>query len=333
MKILRRILVIILCIAIIFISAGYLLPGKVIVSRSLSINASQRNIFEQINTLKNWAKWSPWLQTDTAMQLIFLGPESGIGAAYKWQSQNKNVGTGNVAIIGSVPYDSLMAIMDFGKKGKSLAKFRLINENHNTNITWSLESDLGMNPITRWFGLFSDEMIGPDLDRGLYQLGELMQELKTRNGFEIIEYEVPARIYLTARDTASPATVSLKLASMYEKISVFLKANHISPAGAPIAVFHNYSNQNFDIEACLPISSDIKVPDGLNYVKKDIQKAIMVKYFGYYKNIALAYNALNSYILENGLKIAGPPWEEYISNPSLESDSSKLQTNIYFPVN
>jgi effector-binding domain-containing protein len=333
MKTLRRILIVILCFALILISIAYLLPKKIHVERSMSINASQKKVFEQINTLRNWLKWSPWLQMDTTMALSFSGPESGIGTSYKWLSHDKNVGTGSVTIISSIPYDSLMVIMDFDRMGISMAKFKLIKENKGTNLIWSLESDLGMNPVSRWFGLFSDHMIGPDLERGLFNLDEMLARTEPVHFFEIIDYVAPAQVFLTIRDTASPVTVSLKLASMYKKLSLFLKSKNLSPTGAPTAVFHNYSSRYFDIEACLPIASRITVADGLNCVEKKDQKAVMLKYFGTYRNISLAYSALDSYIKDNGFVITGPPWEEYVTNPSLEADTSKLQTNIFYPVN
>lgn len=333
MKILRRVLLAVLCIALIVIVVGFMLPRKVHVERSLVINASQKSVFKQINTLKNWVKWSPWLQMDSTMQLQFSGPVSGVGANYKWLSHNKNVGKGSVSIISSVPANSLQVIMDFGENGKSTGGFRLVKENSNTNVTWSLDSDLGMNPLSRWFGLFSDHMIGPDLEQGLYNLDQLLEDRHTVNGYKIIDIEVPARVLISVRDTASPETVTLKLAKMYNSISLFLKFKSLSPTGSPIAIFHHYTNRDFDIEAGIPISSVVEAPQGMNCSVKVAQKTIMIKYFGSYKLISEAYGALQTYIIDNELQITGPAWEEYISNPHLEADSTLWQTNIYYPLN
>jgi effector-binding domain-containing protein len=332
MKTLRRILLVFLCIALVFISSAYFLPRKIHVERSLSYNAPQKTVFDQINSLKIWEKWSPWILIDTTLQLSFSGPESGAGASYRWLSNNKNVGSGTVSLISSFPYDSLLLIMDFGEKGKSLSKFIFIRENKSTKVTWSLESDLGLNPFSRWFGLFSDRLIGPDLEQGLFHLEDLIEKIKQENIFEILEYEVPAQMYIMKRDTASPTTVSNKLADMYSRISSFMKSRNLSPTGAPVAVFHSYLGQSFDIEAGLPVASSIAVSNKLNFVKKDAQKVVMVKFLGSYNTISAAYYALNSYIIENELVIIGPPWEEYITNPQFESDSSKMQTNIFYPV-
>ncbi len=333
MKILRRILLFILIIALIVISVGFLLPGHIHVERKILISASPESVFNQINTLKNWEKWSPWLQSDPSMQLVFSGPESGSGATYKWISSDKNIGKGSLAIISSEPPDSLTVIIDYGENGKSTGKFLLAKTDQGTNVIWNFDSDLGINPLSRWFGLLSDRMIGPDLERGLLNLDHHMTDIKTVTGYEILDYEAPARILITVRDTATTGTLPSKLAEMFKRISIFLKSRDLPPTGSPFAVFHSYTNRNFDIEAGIPVAAVMNVPEGLSCTEKDTQKTIMLKYYGPYKLINGAYNALQTYIDNNMLKISGPGWEEYVTNPFQESDSTKWQTNIYYPIN
>ncbi len=330
MKILRRILFIFLCIVVLIIATGLLLPADVHVERKLLLSVPPENVFQQINTLKNWEKWSPWVQIDTSVHLMYSRQESGAGATYKWLSNNKNIGKGSLSIISSNPFDSILFLMDYGKNGKSKGKFILTKVDQNTKVTWSIESNMGMNPISRWFGLFSDRLIGPDLEKGLANLDQLMAGIKTVNGYEIFDCDVPARILITVRDTASAATVTMKLSKMYNKISRFLKSANLPPTGSPIAIFHNSSNHNLDIEACVPVDSIVKVPEGINCLTKNSHKALMVKYFGSYKSISVAYKAIEIYLIENGIQITGPGWEEYVTNPLVEPDTNKWQTNIYY---
>jgi effector-binding domain-containing protein len=332
MKIFRRILFIILCIAIVVISIGFLLPRKIHVERRLLISGSQRTLFSKVNTLKNWVKWSPWLMMDTNAKVIFSGPESGVGASLRWISNDKNVVNGCISIVSSVSPDSIEVIYDFAEKGRSTGKFFFFKENKNTNVVISLESDLGMNPISRWIGLFSDQLIGPDLDKGLNKLDLFVQDTINVYGYEIADYEIPARIMISVRDTAGPATVTLKITDMYKKLSLFLKSKSISPIGNPVAIFHNYTNRNFDIEVGLPISSFVVVPDGLYCMEKGSQRVVMVKFSGPYKMIQSAYSAIQTYIGNNELEVYGPGWEEYITNRNIEADTNTSQTNIYYPV-
>ncbi len=331
MKTLRLILVLFLCLVLVVLSVGFLLPGKVKVERSLLISASPESIFEKVNTIKNWKKWSPWLQ-DTSLAYSYSGPEKGASAMLNWQSKDKDNRKGKVLIISGTPYDSLLAILDFGDNGKTSCIFHFEEMDKGTTVTWRLESDLGMNPVSRWIGLFTERIVAPDLETGLMNLNRLANANKLVNGFEITDFEVPAKVLLTVRDTAQSDMISNKLALMYEKISRFIKKENLSPAGPPITIYHSFSLNTYDFEACIPILSAIPTPEGINCIVIQPQRAVMIKYFGTRKLISNAYSSMQLYLNNNGLYTNGPSWEEYINNPILEADSNARQTNIYFPV-
>ena len=332
MKILRRILLFLLCIILFAAATGLILPRKVCVERSLIIQARPYRIFAWINALDKWKQWSPLLQSDTSMQLIYSGPKAGAGSSLKWISHDKNIGSGTLTIMSSVPYDSLRVIIDFIDHGKSAAFFRLKESGTKTKVSWSIESDLGMNPLSRWIGLFSDRLIGPDLEKGLSDLDLLVMGSEKVDGFEILDFEVPERVLVSVRDTASAATIAVKLSKMYEKLSLFLNSRSLPPTGSPIAVFHSFSGKVIDIEACIPVASVVVTPEGIFCSTGRVQKTIMTNYEGPYRHISAAYNAMQKYINDNDVRVTGPLWEEYVTRPSLMADTSRWQTNIYFPV-
>ena len=42
-----------------------------------------------------------------------------------------------------------------------------------TQVTWTMDMDLGMNPVFRVMGLFMDGMIGPNLELGLANIADV----------------------------------------------------------------------------------------------------------------------------------------------------------------
>ncbi|HSI89708.1 MAG TPA: hypothetical protein VK927_01265, partial [Adhaeribacter sp.] len=101
MKILKKLGLGFLGLATLLIVVSFFLPGKVHVERSLIIKAGAEPVYQQVNTLKNWEKWSPWHEMDPNMQLSYQGPEAGEGAGYSWVSQE--VGNGSLTIAASQP--------------------------------------------------------------------------------------------------------------------------------------------------------------------------------------------------------------------------------------
>jgi carbon monoxide dehydrogenase subunit G len=50
------------------------------------------------------------------------------------------------------------------------AYFDLEAEGEGTRVTWTVEMDMGNNPVGRWMGLMMDGMVGKDFDAGLANL-------------------------------------------------------------------------------------------------------------------------------------------------------------------
>ncbi len=332
MKTLRLVILILTCIAIVFLSLGFLLPEKIHVERSIYINAPQRFAYNQINTVKNWKNWSTWLTADTVMDISYSGPENGVGAGLTWKSRDKNLGKGNMTIIYTKPTDSLLFISDYGDMGKLSGRILFREENQGVIVTWIVETNLRRNPLSRWIGLFSDNMVGPDLMKSLFNLKQDLEKTRLYNGYRVTEFEMPARTILSIRDTAAPSNVSSKLSAMGKKISKYLRFRNLSPTGPPFTVYHLYSDSIFDIESCIPVPIPINNPTGMTCSEQPAQKTVLVKHFGYNKDVNSAYIALNKYINDRGLLVAGPPWEEYVTNPVLVGDTAKWQTNIYYPL-
>ncbi|MBC7710484.1 MAG: hypothetical protein H7203_10510 [Rhizobacter sp.] len=44
-----------------------------------------------------------------------------------------------------------------------------------TKVSCDINGNAGMNPVFRWFGLFTDKMIGPDFEAGLKNLKKLAE--------------------------------------------------------------------------------------------------------------------------------------------------------------
>ena len=162
----------ILTVVTLIVAIGFFLPGITRLERTANIAAPTQTVFEQINDLKNWKNWSPWFQLDPAMRIQYSQPSSvGVGAYYTWASENKNLGKGKLTILDAKPLENVHCNLDFDGMGASFSDFKLIaKDSLNTQITWSFEKDHGLNPLSRWFGIFMNSALGPDYDKGLVNI-------------------------------------------------------------------------------------------------------------------------------------------------------------------
>lgn len=175
MRILKWLLGIIVALAVIFFAGGFLLPKDVAVARSIEIDAPADEIFPYVNSLKAGADWSPWLSRDPEVQLVYSGPDEGVGAKLDWTSEHPQVGNGSQAISLSEQNSKVVTELDFGDMGNAVAQFNLVESGGKTTVTWDFATDMGSNPMGRWMGLMMDTWVGGDYETGLANLKALVE--------------------------------------------------------------------------------------------------------------------------------------------------------------
>ena len=175
MRILKRLAGAVLLLALVFVAVGLLLPRAVSVERSIVIDAPPSEVFPYVNSLKAGADWSPWLGRDPEVALTYSGPDDGVGATLEWASDHPQVGNGRQEIVASEPDARVETALDFGDMGAATAQFLLVPENGRTTVTWTLDTDMGGNPVGRWMGLMMDRWVGGDYETGLSNLKNLVE--------------------------------------------------------------------------------------------------------------------------------------------------------------
>ena len=175
MRLLKKLFLSLLVLIFILAIVSFLLPQKQHVERSVEISAPAKKIFPFLSNPKLFRLWSPWSKLDPEMKVQYTGPESGEGAGMKWQSNQSNVGNGSWVITRAVDNEALDITMDFGDQGSATSFFRLQENTGKTNVTWGFDTDAGMNPIMRWFGLMMDKMVGGEYAKGLDTLKQIVE--------------------------------------------------------------------------------------------------------------------------------------------------------------
>src|SRR5947208_1593924 len=113
-SLLKKILLALAVIVLLFIGLVAMQPADFRVTRSAVITAPPDVVFAQVNDFHKWEAWSPWAKLDPACKNTFDGAASGTGAKFAWAG-NEKVGEGRMAIIESHPNDLIRIKLDFNK--------------------------------------------------------------------------------------------------------------------------------------------------------------------------------------------------------------------------
>jgi len=162
-------------LVVILAAVAYLLPRSVTVARTVVIDAPADAIWPHVSSLQAMEVWSPWMGIDPNVQVTHSGPESGVGARMEWASDNPDVGTGTQEIIAATEMERILTALNFGDMGLAQAEILLSPSGRATEVTWGLEADMGMSPVSRWMGLMMDRWVGADYEKGLGNLKTLIE--------------------------------------------------------------------------------------------------------------------------------------------------------------
>lgn len=328
MRILKVIGITLLIVIVLLVGVAFLLPRNITVERSIVVKADPALVFEQINHLPNWVHWSPWYKLDTLVKMTYSDPPSGTGSWYEWSSEVKNVGKGKLSITKSIPNDTILTELLFMEQGAAMGGFTFTGQDSGTLVKWFIQSDLGNNPIARYFGLFMDKMLGKDFEQGLEALKTYVEN---HPAFTVNEADFSETSYLYIRDTMSMATIGQKMGQYYGEIMGYLQSLKLEPAGAPLAVYHSWENNVFDVECGIPVQG-VKDPGKFKTGMLKAQKVATVDFYGPYEKTEAAHIAIEAWIKANNRTVTGSPWESYVTDPATEKDPNKWLTRIYWPI-
>ena len=173
---LKRTVLGLLALLVLCIGIGFFLPAKQHIERSIVVRGEAEEVFHVLATLKRWPDWTAWTTNRFPdMTLRFEGAESGVGATMI--AAGKSSGDGTVKIVEANPASGIAYALDFNHGMQVFAgAIRYTNTSDGLRVTWTLDADLGVNPLKRWAGLAMGSLMGGDMEHGLERLKLQVEE-------------------------------------------------------------------------------------------------------------------------------------------------------------
>ena len=334
MKVLKIIGIIIIVIFAIGFIAILTLPNEAHMSRSVVIDASPQTIYRELITYKNFNSWSPWASKDTATVYTYEGPAIGVGAKMSWSSENDQVGSGSMEIIETKENELVKAKMLFeGFDSNPTASYIIEPIENGTKVTWTYDEE-GITGVAKVFGAMMDKFLGPDYEAGLAGLKERIENAP-KSDTEISVVKAPSFQYVGLALTSTPEMISTKMAQAYGQLMETVNKNNGEMSGAPLAVITRYTPEEMDFICGIPVASAFESSNEDEVITlMTMPAALSVKctFLGDYAGTEAAHKSIEEYLAYANYEIAGNPWEEYITDPMMETDTSKWVTNIYYPI-
>lgn len=177
-KFVKWIFIIVAILVAVFFVGGNLIPKTWTVTETISIDATNEVVYEQIADLKNWQNWSSWTkEKDPTQVYTYEGPDMGAGAKWLWTSEK--MGTGwleikEASVDRGIVYE---LFIDMGSMQSTIhGEIALARVDDGAlNVIWTDKGDSGSNLIKRWMSLVVKSMLSKELKEGLTKLKSIAE--------------------------------------------------------------------------------------------------------------------------------------------------------------
>jgi uncharacterized protein YndB with AHSA1/START domain len=164
-------ILIILAVAILgLLVAASFKPDEFHVARSMAIQAPAERVFNLVDDLHAFQKWSPWAEADPHAHMVHEGAPRGEGAVLRWQG--KKTGKGIMTITKSRPPEGVDMRLEFLKplKATNEVTFTFAERDGATDVHWAMHGR--NNFVAKMMMVFIDceKMCGKQFEHGLRNL-------------------------------------------------------------------------------------------------------------------------------------------------------------------
>lgn len=339
-KLIKILLIIALAIAVLLTVLYLIGPRSFKLSRSILIQADKAVVWEQVSKWDNFSNWSAWTARDTAMTKKIEGTDGEVGAKYSWKSESQ--GNGSQTILVSKPMsfrESDLVFEDWGMTSRT--SFELKDSAGGVFVTWSMYGENGFMGRVMGVIMNMEKMVGPDYEAGLAKLKLVCESQKGTASYSmraVQEGTFPKTQFIAIRKQMGMDDFLKNSSQFYGEatgeIMAFASKNGIDVKGPLYGIYYAWDEKakKVDVAVAFPIAKAGTAAGNISFPIVESSASVSVDFYGPYEQTEKGHEALEKYMTENRKTFQGPAIEEYVTDPAVEKDPSKLLTRIWYPV-
>nr|WP_295902485.1 SRPBCC family protein [uncultured Bdellovibrio sp.] len=310
---------------------------KVQIQRSINIEKPKQTVFDIIADLKQWNTWSPWMQSEPTAKTQFSGISGQVGQTQSWEGEV--IGSGRMTIVDLQKNQLMKMNLEFFTPWKSFAEaiFDIKEVSaQQCKVTWTMNSNLP------WFMFAFKNMmaayIGNDFERGLKMLKEYAETgaVVSRSVYQG-EKELPGFQVIGKKTTSKISDLGTTIRADFDDMNKRLQSGELTPPDGIVTLSHKHDIPHgtsvFTAGYIYKPNQTPKVPGDFEITQIPNHKALVVDYYGPYRNIGNPWSMIVSYQRGKKKKVAKsvPMYELYKTMPDGRPEKD-IHTQITLPI-
>jgi len=310
----------------------YLLPNVAIIEQSLEIRATPDKVFELINRPENWTEWYTPFKDTSGIKIRFIGTSKGKGAGMKWVSKSQEASTGIMNIRASKNNRNVTAVVTINEKRSDVMNFKMRPVGTDASmLTITSRLKFRQDSLLHYLRLMFDRSDEMNLIDYLENIDEIANG--TPGGIEVYLQRVEPFSYIGVKDSCRLQDVSNRMEDMYNELLVFGARTGLDMTARPIVIYYQLDEKKVVFELGIPVFESVSVSGRIHYTTMQGGDHVVAHYYGSYDTLEDGHNAAQQWMMRYRRKLAGYPWELYVTDTTTEPDPNNWLTRIYYPVN
>lgn len=339
MKYLRYLLYFVLALVALFLIIALMAPKVTTVERTIEINAPASMVYEQINSLEDMDKWSPWKKADPNVEFKYTGESGKVGSEYYW-SGNDEIGEGTQTITSIEEGKGVNTKLNFVRPwpGEADASVTIKEDRDSVTVaSWGFQSETAFPMNISNLFINMDKMLGPQYEEGLANLKKICEE--GMQGMEVEGYKmelknIGPRFYLGVKDRIPFDKMDQFFRVTMAKVGGAMGKLGILEEAVTSTIYYVWDEENKETKLLAGMYADKDMGDvlGMDTEKIPTGTAIITEYNGDYDQGYAVHTAMEKYLKMTGYKSTGMCMEDYVVGPGVEDNPAKWITRVVYPL-
>ncbi len=289
----------------------FFLPSSVTLVKSVSMKAPAAGTYRFLANQNEWSKWWPVLSTSHA-------------ASFEYNGNNYSAGRGSMNVIETITQQK-----DSTLEGRILVASKTIDS---TVLEWSIQINRGSNPFKRIRYYFTTDKLKGDMATILNSLKKFVEKQDNIYGMFIERAKVTDTVLVSTRGIFSHYPSTLEIYGLIEKLKTYIKSENATETNSPMLNIQQADSNGYHIMVAIPTNRLLNGKGDIELKRMVMGNLIWGEVKGGPAAVAAAIEQLENYKQDQRLTSPAIPFASLITNRTIEPDTSKWVTRVYYPV-